>query len=77
MKIGGEGIRVATLDTEKRVRLRQVKIGRNYGENVELLDGLTASDEVVLNPSDSLAEGDQVAVATQKAKAKSDKAPAK
>jgi RND family efflux transporter MFP subunit len=79
LMIGGEGIRVAMLDADKRVHLRPVKIGRNYGENVEVLDGLTTSDEVVLNPSDSLREGDQVAVAPQqKSKAKaSDKAPAK
>jgi len=56
-----------------------VKIGRNYGQNVEVLDGLTPADEVVLNPSDSLTEGDQVAVAPpQKGKAKAaDGAPAK
>jgi RND family efflux transporter MFP subunit len=79
LMIGGEGIRVAMLDSEKRVRLRPVKIGRNYGQSVEVLDGLTTSDEVVLNPSDSLMEGDQVAVAPQqKSKAKeSDRAPAK
>ena len=62
LMIGSEGIRVAMLDAEKRVRVRPVKIGRNYGENVEVLEGLTTADEVVLNPSDSLTEGDQVAV---------------
>ena len=79
LMIGAEGIRVAMLDADKRVRLRPVKIGRNYGQNVEVLDGLTPADEVVLNPSDSLTEGDQVAVApAEKAKAKApDRAAAK
>ena len=79
LMIGAEGIRVAMLDADKRVRLRPVKIGRNYGQNVEVLDGLTPADEVVLNPSDSLTEGDQVAVAPlQNSKAKAaDGAPAK
>jgi multidrug efflux pump subunit AcrA (membrane-fusion protein) len=79
LRIGAEGIRVAMLDADKRVRLRPVKIGRNYGQNVEVLDGLTPADEVVLNPSDSLTEGDQVAVApAEKAKAKApDRAAAK
>jgi RND family efflux transporter MFP subunit len=79
LMIGAEGIRVAMLDADKRVRLRPVKIGRNYGQNVEVLDGLTPADEVVLNPSDSLTEGDQVAVApAEKAKAKApDRASAK
>ena len=69
LMIRGEGIHVATLDAEKRVRLRAVKIGRNYGPNVEILDGLTPADEVVLNPPDSLAEGDQVVVAQHQKKA--------
>ena len=70
LMIGGDGIRVAMLDAEKRVRMRPVKIGRNYGQNVEVLEGLTISDEVVLNPADSLAEGDQVAVASREEKGK-------
>jgi RND family efflux transporter MFP subunit len=62
--IRGEGVRVAVVDPQKQVRLRPVKIGRNFGPNVEVLDGLAATDEVVLNPPDSLSDGDQVAVAT-------------
>ncbi|VTU38866.1 Multidrug transporter MdtA [Variovorax sp. PBS-H4] len=58
-----EGTRVATVDAEGRVRLRTVNLGRNYGETVEVLDGLAANDRLILNPSDSLAEGDVVAVA--------------
>ncbi|VTU34474.1 Multidrug transporter MdtA [Variovorax sp. PBL-H6] len=58
-----EGTRVATVDAEGRVRLRTVNIGRNYGETVEVLDGIAANDRLILNPSDSLAEGDVVAVA--------------
>ena len=59
----GEGLRVAVLDAQSRVRLRPIKIGRNLGERVEVIDGLTSADAVVLNPSDSLADGDQVSVA--------------
>ena len=68
LMIRGEGIHVAKLDASKHVRLQPVKIGRNYGPFVEVLGGLTQSDEVVLNPPDSLTEGDQVVVAqhTQK-----------
>ena len=65
--IRGEGVRVAVVDPRKQVRLRPVKIGRNYGPTVEVLDGLSTSDEVVLNPPDSLSEGDQVAVTPQAA----------
>jgi RND family efflux transporter MFP subunit len=65
--IRGDGVRVAVLDAQKQVQLRPVKIGRNYGPSVEVLDGLSTSDEVVLNPPDSLTEGDHVAVAPQPA----------
>src|SRR5450432_2314432 len=57
-----EGLRVAVLDSADRVHLRSIDLGRNYGQTVEVLGGITASDRLVLNPSDSLAEGDQVAL---------------
>lgn len=62
-----EGTRVATVDAEGRVRLRGVNLGRNYGETVEVMDGIAANDRLILNPSDSLAEGDIVAVAKEPA----------
>ncbi len=57
-----EGMRVAVVDEQGRIKLRPVKIGRNYGENVEVLEGVSAKDRLVLNPSDSLVDGDQVEV---------------
>ena len=57
-----EGLRVAVLDSADRVHLRSIDLGRNYGQTVEVLGGLSASDRLVLNPADSLAEGDQVAL---------------
>lgn len=62
-----EGTRVATVDAEGRVRLRTIQVGRNYGETVEVLDGITAGDRLIVNPSDSLAEGDVVTVAKEPA----------
>ena len=59
----GEGARVASVDAQGKVRLRQVNIGRNFGESIELLDGIGPNDRIVLNPSDSLAEGDVVSLA--------------
>ena len=63
LMIRGDGIRVATIDQQGRVRIKPVRVGRNYGESVEMLDGVGADETLVLNPSDSLAEGDQVTVA--------------
>ncbi|MEO7337555.1 MAG: efflux RND transporter periplasmic adaptor subunit [Caldimonas sp.] len=58
-----EGTRVALVDPQGRVHLRSIVIGRNLGESFEVLDGVKATDRLVLNPSDSLAEGDPVSVA--------------
>jgi RND family efflux transporter MFP subunit len=62
LMIRGDGIRVAVVDAQGRVRLRPIRIGRNYGETVEVVDGVTGSDQLVLNPSDSLADGDVVTI---------------
>jgi RND family efflux transporter MFP subunit len=58
----GEGTRVAVVDTSGHVHLRPVTLGRNLGETVEVLDGIAAKDRLIVNPSDSLAEGDVVKV---------------
>ena len=57
-----EGARVAVVDGASRVHLRAVTLGRNLGESIEVVDGVTATDRLVVNPSDSLAEGDTVSV---------------
>jgi RND family efflux transporter MFP subunit len=63
LMIRGEGMRVAAVDAQGRVQLRAIKIGRNFGQTVEVLEGVNPNDQLVLNPSDSLAEGDKVAIA--------------
>ena len=61
--IRGEGIRVAAVDAQGKVHLRPIRIGRNYGETVEVIDGVTGNEQLILNPSDSIADGDQVSIA--------------
>ena len=58
-----EGIRVAVVDASSKVKLRPVTMGRNLGEAIEILDGIGTADRLVVNPSDSLADGDVVSVA--------------
>ena len=48
------------MDAKNHVRLKPVQLGRNYGVNVEVTDGLTGGERLVLNPSDSLSDGDEV-----------------
>jgi len=58
----GEGTRVALVDADHRVRLKPVTLGRNLGESIEVLGGVADGDRLVVNPSDSLAEGDAIAI---------------
>jgi RND family efflux transporter MFP subunit len=55
-----DGPRVATVDGAGRVRLTPVKLGTDFGSSVAVLDGLKADDRIILNPADSLADGDIV-----------------
>jgi multidrug efflux system membrane fusion protein len=57
-----EGTRAAVVDANGKVHLQPVVIGRDYGLDVEILSGLQPSDSVVLNPSDSLEDGQRVSV---------------
>lgn len=59
----GDGTRVAVVDGAGTVHLQPVRLGRNYGETVDVVEGLRGSERLVLNPSDSLADGDKVQVA--------------
>jgi RND family efflux transporter MFP subunit len=56
----GEGTRVAVVDSNGKVTLKAVTLGRNNGSTVEVAGGLLATDRLVLNPPDSLVDGDVV-----------------
>jgi RND family efflux transporter MFP subunit len=58
-----EGTLVATVDAKGLVQLKRVNVGRNFGVDVEVLEGVAASDRLVLNPPDWLANGQTVVVA--------------
>ena len=57
-----EGLRAVTVDANQRVHLRTLTIGRDYGTSLEVLQGLSKDDWIVLNPADSLEEGREVRV---------------
>jgi RND family efflux transporter MFP subunit len=65
----GEGTRVAVIDGSGKVKLHAVTLGRNNGTTVEVTSGLQASDRLVLNPPDSLIDGDIVTTTQPSAKA--------
>jgi RND family efflux transporter MFP subunit len=60
-----EGLRVGVVKDGK-AELTPITIGRDYGDRVEVLNGLSPDDQVILDPSDSLLSGTPVQVAEQK-----------
>jgi RND family efflux transporter MFP subunit len=58
-----EGLQVGVVGNDSKVDLRSVQIGRDFGETVEVLAGVTPADRVIINPSDSLVSGITVHIA--------------
>src|SRR6202166_4978912 len=56
------GMEVATIGPDDTIELKPIKLGRNLGTEVEVLQGLTLSDRLVNSPPDSLATGDKVRI---------------
>jgi RND family efflux transporter MFP subunit len=57
------GMEVATIGPDDTIALKPIKLGRNLGIEVEVVQGLKLSDRLVNSPPDSLATGDKVRVA--------------
>jgi RND family efflux transporter MFP subunit len=60
LMVGGDGTRVATVDAGGVIHIKPVKLGRDFGKEVEILAGLADNDRVINNPRDSLVEGTKV-----------------
>jgi len=59
-----EGLQVGLVRNGRAV-LVPVKIGRDYGDKVEIISGLSATDDLIVNPSDSLLTDTPVSVAAK------------
>ena len=57
-----EGLRAVVVDADHRAHLRAITVGRDYGTTLEVLQGLDVKDWIVLNPADSLEDGQEVRV---------------
>jgi RND family efflux transporter MFP subunit len=62
------GIAVATVNAQNKVELKTIVIARDHGSKVEILSGIQASDKVIENPPDGVAQGDVVQISTVEAK---------
>jgi RND family efflux transporter MFP subunit len=60
---GNQGTQVATLDGNDKVVFKSVRLGRDLGDSVEVIAGLSPSDRIIDNPPETLAAGDTVRLA--------------
>ncbi len=60
-----EGTMVGVVGDDNRVAMKKVVIGRDFGPTVEIVEGVTAKDRVILNPPDSLVDGAEVRTVKQ------------
>ncbi len=63
------GTHVVVVDQDHRVSMHPVKLGRDFGREVEIIEGISANDVVVASPSDLLQAGEVVTVVESKPKA--------
>ena len=63
--IDGQGTRVAVVTKGNKLHFQTVRLGRDYGKEVEITQGLGANEPLVENPTDDLQEGMSVACRCQ------------
>jgi RND family efflux transporter MFP subunit len=58
-----EGLRVATVGAGQQVELKLITIGHDFGSEVEVVAGLSGNENVIVNPPDSVVDGETVRIA--------------
>ena len=61
-----EGTTVGVVDANGKVEIRNIAISLDLGDKLEISQGLSETDQVIVNPSDSLANGMTVKILNQK-----------
>jgi membrane fusion protein, multidrug efflux system len=57
-----QGLQVGVIRADSTVELRSVRVGRDFGQTIEILAGVTPADRVITNPTDSLVNGVKVRI---------------
>ena len=60
--IDAKGQRIVVVDSSNQIRIKSVKLGRDFGTKTEILSGLDPQERVVQNPADDLHEGMPVSI---------------
>jgi RND family efflux transporter MFP subunit len=63
-----EGLRVATVNQDQHVELKQITLGHDFGSEVEVVAGLNGNENVIINPPDSVVDGETVRIAAPTAR---------
>lgn len=63
-------MQVAVVQPDDTIALRKVQVGRDFGQTIEILAGVTPTDRVVASPTDSLLAGTKVRIAETQNSAK-------
>jgi RND family efflux transporter MFP subunit len=58
-----EGPQVCVVQPDGKVEVRNVKLGRDFGQSIEILAGVNTKNRVILNPTESLVSGSMVTIA--------------
>jgi RND family efflux transporter MFP subunit len=64
LDVGASGTRVAVVRPDKRLHYVTVVLGRDFGAEAEVLEGLTGKEQLVTNPTNELHEGMPVEIAS-------------
>jgi len=61
-----DGVKVATVDADHKVKLLPVSLGTDFGTRVAVASGLQGGEQVILNPQDSIVDGAAVRIVPRK-----------
>ncbi len=67
------GTHVVTVNADNRIAFRPVMLGRDYGREIEIIEGVSPDDLLVASPSDLMVEGETVTVVQAQEKPKEKK----
>jgi RND family efflux transporter MFP subunit len=59
-----QGMQVAEVDGNNRAQLKPITLGRDFGNEVEIISGLSGQERIIDNPPDSLITGEEVRIAS-------------
>jgi multidrug efflux pump subunit AcrA (membrane-fusion protein) len=60
-----DGTMAAVIGPDNRINLKKITVGRDFGNSLEVLQGIEPTDQIVINPPDALEQGQPVNLAPQ------------